>query len=68
MNGIATQKTLNIIPLGSYNMLLGMDRLTSHKDKLDCYNKTLECEDEQGEKRTLHGIHKPISVRQVSTL
>ena len=68
VNGIATQTTLNILPLGSYNMLLGMDWLDSHKAKLYYYNKKLECEYEEGEKRTLQRIQKPISVRQISSL
>jgi hypothetical protein len=68
MNGIPTQAVLNILPLGSYDLLIGMDWLDAHKSKLDCYNKNLECEDEEGKKRTLQGVHKPISVRQISTL
>jgi hypothetical protein len=68
VNGLSTQTTLNILPLGSYDMFLGMDWLASHKAKLDCYNKTLECEDEEEEKRTLQGIQKPVSVRQISSL
>jgi hypothetical protein len=68
MNGLSTQATLNILPLGSYDMLIGMDWLASHKAKLDCYNKTLECEDEEGKKRTLQGIQNHVSVRQISTL
>jgi hypothetical protein len=68
VNGIVTQKTINILPLGSYDMFLGMELLATHKAKLDCYNKTLDCEYEEGEKRTLHGIQKPISMRQISSL
>jgi hypothetical protein len=68
MNGLSTQATLNILPLGSYDMLIGMDWLASHKSKLDCYNKTLECEDEEGKKRTLQGIQNHVSVRQISSL
>jgi hypothetical protein len=49
-------------------MLLGMDWSASHKAKLDCYNKTLEFENGEEEKRTLHGIQKPVSVRQISSL
>jgi hypothetical protein len=68
MNELPTQVTLNILPLGSYDLLIGMDWLAAHKTKLDCYNKTLGCEDEEGRKVTLQGIQKPISVRQISTL
>jgi hypothetical protein len=68
MNGFPTQATLNILPLGSYDMLIGMDWLASHKSKMDCYNKTLECEDDKGKKRTLQGIQNLVSVRQISSL
>jgi hypothetical protein len=44
MSGLPTQENLNILPLGSYDLLIGMDGLASHKTKLDCYSKTLECE------------------------
>jgi hypothetical protein len=67
MSGLHTQETLNILPLGSYDVLLGMDWL-AHKEKLNCYEKTLECEDEEGNARVLQGIQKPVSVRQISTL
>jgi hypothetical protein len=49
-------------------MLLGMDWLVSHKEKLNCYEKTLECEDEEGNARILQGIQKPVSVRKISVL
>jgi hypothetical protein len=42
--------------------------LVVHKTKLDRYNKTLECDNEEGRKVTLQGIQKSISVRQISTL
>jgi hypothetical protein len=42
--------------------------LASHKTKLDCYNKTLECENEEGRKVTLQGIKNIVLVRQISTL
>jgi hypothetical protein len=57
-----------MLPLGSYDLLIGMDWLATHKAKLDYYNKTLECEDEEWRKITLQGNQKPVSVRQISTL
>jgi hypothetical protein len=45
-----------------------MDWLASHKAKLDCYNKTLECENEEGRRVTLQGIQNHVSVTQISTL
>jgi hypothetical protein len=34
MNGIPTQTILNILPLGSYDLLIGMDWMDAHKSKL----------------------------------
>ena len=52
----STQATLNVLPLGSYDLLIGMDWLAAHKDKLDCYHKTLECVRKEGKRITLQGI------------
>jgi hypothetical protein len=68
MNGLPTQATLNMLPLGYYDLLIGMDWLDAHKTKLDCYNKTLEFEDVEGRRITLQGIQKLVSVRQISSL
>jgi hypothetical protein len=68
MGGLPTRATLNIIPLGSYDLLIGMDWLAAYKTKLDCYHKTLECVNEEGRNTTLQGIQKPISVKQISAL
>jgi hypothetical protein len=48
-----TQETLNILPLGSYDLLIGMDWLAAHKARLDCYHKTLECVSKEGKRITL---------------
>jgi hypothetical protein len=42
--------------------------LVSHKTKLECYNKTLECEYGKGRKINLQGNQDPVSVRQISSL
>jgi hypothetical protein len=63
-----TQATLNVLPLGSYDLLIGMDWLTAHKAKLDCYHKTLEFVSIERKRITLQGIRKPVSVRQISSL
>jgi hypothetical protein len=68
MSGLHTQETLNILPLGSYDVLLGMDWLAVHKEKMNYYEKTLECEDEEGNARVLQCIQNPVSVRKISTL
>jgi hypothetical protein len=63
-----TQATLNVLPLGSYDLLIGMDWLATHKAKLDCYYKTLECVSEEGKRIILQGIRKLVSVRQILAL
>jgi hypothetical protein len=68
MGGLPNQATINILPLGSYDLLIGMDWLATNKTKLYCYQKNLECISEEGRKTTLQGIQKPISVRQISSL
>jgi hypothetical protein len=68
MGGFPTQATLNILPLGSYDLLISMDWLVAYKNKLDCYHKTLECVNEEGRKMTLQGIQNLVSLRQISAL
>jgi hypothetical protein len=68
MNGVSTKEDLNIIPLGSYDFLIGMDWLDKHHVVLDCYNKDFTCLDEEGNSRMVQGIPRPISIREISTL
>jgi len=42
-NGMATTTNLNVLPLGSYIILLGMDLLYIHRTKVDFYGKTFAC-------------------------
>ena len=46
MNGLITCVDLNVLPLGSYDVLIGMDGLETHRVKFECYNNTFECMDE----------------------
>ena len=68
MNGLITCVDLNVLPLGSYDVLIGMDWLEAHRAKLDYYNKTFECTYEEGNLVVVKGILKVISVRKVSTM
>ena len=56
MNGLRSKEDLNIIPLGSYECLIGMDWLDQHHVILECYNKAFNCLDEEGNLRIVHGI------------
>jgi predicted aspartyl protease len=48
MNGHNTKVDVNIIPLGSYDCLIGMDWLDKHHVILYYYNKTITCLYEEG--------------------
>lgn len=48
LNGMHTSVHFNVLLLGSYNMLLGMDWLYLHRTKLDFYDKANECLDGNG--------------------
>ena len=39
MNELNTHVDLNILPLGSYDLLIGMDWLDKHRVILNCYDK-----------------------------
>jgi hypothetical protein len=68
LNGVNTSTDLNIIPLGSYDVLIGMDWLYNHHDVLDCHNKTFTCLDGNGKQSTVNGVPRPISIREISAL
>ena len=68
MDGLVTYADMNVLPLGSYDILIGMDWLEAHRVNLDCYNKTFECMDEEGNLVVLKVIPKIILVRQVSAM
>jgi hypothetical protein len=48
MKGMSTKAELNILPLGSYDCLIGMDWLDQHHALLDCCNKRFTCLNEEG--------------------
>ena len=41
-NGMPTLAHMNVLLLGSYSMVLGMDWLYLHRTKMDCYDKAIE--------------------------
>ena len=58
INGLVTCVDLNVLPLRSYDVLIGMDWLEAHKVKLDCYNKDFECLDEEGQLKDCESYSK----------
>jgi len=68
LNGMPTATHLNVLPLHSYNMFLGMHWLYLHRTKVYCYEKSIECVDDNGEPRVLQGKKKATSVRMVTAM
>ena len=63
LNGLHTHADLNVLPLGYYDVLIGMDWLERHRAKVECYEKALECLDDEGLSRLVKGIPKHVSIR-----
>jgi hypothetical protein len=68
MNGLRTNANLNILPLGSYDFLIGSDWLDQHHVFLDCHNKEFTCLDEEGNLRIVQGIPREVIVIEISTM
>jgi hypothetical protein len=68
LNGVNTSVDINIIPLGSYDILIGMDWLEKHHAILYHHRKTFTYLDGDGKHRTVKGVPRPISIRKISTL
>ena len=63
-----TSFNLNILLLGSYDILIGMDWLESHKDVIDYLHKIFSSVDEEDKYHTMNEIYRPLSTRQISAL
>jgi hypothetical protein len=65
---VNTNVDINIIPLGSYDIIIGMDWLDKNHVVLDFHNKKFTCLDEEGKKSTVEGVPRPIFTRDISSL
>jgi hypothetical protein len=63
MKGTSNKAELNILPLGSYDCLIGIDWLDHHHALLDCRNKRFTCLDEEGNQVIIQGIPRAMSTR-----
>ena len=68
MNGLSTRAKLNILPLGSYDCLIGMDWLDQDNAILDFHNKDFTFLDEEGNLRNVQGISREVTIREISAL
>ncbi len=63
-----TTVELCVIPLGSYDAVLGMDWLNACATKIDYRCKRVQCVDDFGVNVELIGIQKPISLHMISVI
>ncbi|GAV65418.1 RVP_2 domain-containing protein [Cephalotus follicularis] len=42
MASISLYADLIVLPIGDFDVILGMDWLSAHRARMDCYNKTVE--------------------------
>jgi hypothetical protein len=68
MNGMNTREDFNILPLGSYDCLIGMDWLDQHHAILDYHNKAFTYLDELGTLKKMQGIPRAVTIREISAL
>ena len=62
---MSTMSDLRITPLGSYDVVLGMDWLYAHSTKMDCQQKMVECVDVDDISRVILGVKRPISLHMI---
>ena len=68
MNQFETSVKLNVLPLGSYDVIIGMDWLEQHRVVLNCFDKTFTCLNNEGEVVIVRGIPRKTTIRQISAL
>jgi len=59
---------LNVLPLGLYDWLIGMDWLEKHRAVVEFYNKSFTCIENDVNTKMVQGIQKAVKFRQVSTM
>ena len=68
MNDLNTHADLNILPLVSYNMLIGIDWLEKHIVMLNCYDKTFTCIDDTRNTIKVKEILIKVMIREIYAL
>ena len=68
MDQFETFVKLKVLPLGSYDMLIGMDQLEQHRVVLNYFDKTFTCVNNGGETVNVRGIPRKIAIRQIFSL
>ena len=59
---------LVLLPLQEFDVILGMDWLSRHRARVDCFAKTVSFESPTGETPVFVGIRRPVSTRIISAV
>ena len=59
---------INVLPLGSYDLLISMDQLEPHRVILNCYDKTFTCINNDGKPISVKGIPRKTTIRKIYAL
>ena len=68
LNGSPTIVNVNILPIGSYDILIGMDWLEQNHVMLNCLHKSILCTNSQGNQVNIQVIPKKVYVRHIPSL
>ena len=63
LNDFITHMNVNILPLLSYDILIGMDWLKGHKVFLNCFDKRFTCTENNGNIIKVKGIPRKVTIR-----
>ena len=68
INGLKRHVDLNILPIGSSDLLIWMDWLEKHRFILNCYDKTFSCMNDKGNTIVVKGIPRKVTIGEISAL
>ena len=63
MDQFETYIKINVLPLGYYDMLIGMDWLEQHRVVLNCFDKNFTCVNNDGEIVNVRAIPRKTTIR-----
>ena len=66
MNYLLTHVNVNILNLGSYDLLIGMDWIELHKFVLNCFDKTFTCTNNNGNNIKIKEIPRKVTIKEIS--
>ena len=66
LNDFLTHVNVNIFPLGSYDLLIGINWLEKNNFFLNYFDKTFRCIDNNGNNIKVKGIPRKVTIREIS--